>query len=355
MREIFQYIEDNKNKFCKIKFIAEPYDYSSLELCSEFKIFDSYKLPTSDLSNLNLVEKILKYTKTLYLGTGGSNFEEISKTINFIKSKFNDVNIKLIHGFQAYPTNIEDMDLWKINFLKNHFSLKVGFADHADASSDLLRYLPSCIAIAAVADFIEKHITLNREEKQPDFYSSLNPYEISEFIFAINQTQKLIIKSDSFGLSKNENNYRKSMKKFACTATKIPKGHKLNFDNLSFKTLQNVQIEKKRKAIELGIPENKIILTKIAANTFEEAEAIKELLTVDNINKVIIVTSSFHIPRTEFIFRKQGISADSFPVDFKALGYEINWTFFFPSAHGFYETSKGIREYIGRLYYYLKQ
>ena len=234
-REIFQYIEDNKNKFCKIKFIAEPYDYSSLELCSEFKIFDSYKLPTSDLSNLNLVEKILKYTKTLYLGTGGSNFEEISKTINFIKSKFNDVNINLIHGFQAYPTNIEDMDLWKINFLKNHFSLKVGFADHADASSDLLRYLPSCIAIAAGADFIEKHITLNREEKKPDFYSSLNPYEISEFIFAINQTQKLIIKSDSFGLSKNENDYRKSMKKFACTAKKIPKGHRLNFDNLSFK------------------------------------------------------------------------------------------------------------------------
>ena len=111
----------------------------------------------------------------------------------------------------------------------------------------------------------------------------------------------------------------------------------------------------KRKAIELGIPENKIILTKVAANTFEEAEAVKELLTVYNINKVIIVTSSFHIPRTEFIFLKQGISADSFPVDFKALGYEINWTFFFPSAHGFNETSKGIREYIGRLYYYLKQ
>ncbi len=111
----------------------------------------------------------------------------------------------------------------------------------------------------------------------------------------------------------------------------------------------------KRKAIELGIPENKIILTKVAANTSEEAEAVKELLTVNNINKVIIVTSSFHIPRTEFIFLKQGISTDSFPVDFKALCYEINWTFFFPSAHGFNETSKGIREYIGRLYYYLKQ
>ena len=127
------------------------------------------------------------------------------------------------------------MDLWKINYLKSHFSLKVGFADHSDASCDVLRYLPSCIAIAAGADFIEKHITLNRKEKKPDYYSSLNPDEISEFIFAINQTQKLIIKSDFFNLSKNENNYRKSMKKFACTATKIPKGHKLTFDNLSFK------------------------------------------------------------------------------------------------------------------------
>ena len=41
-REIFQFIEDNKNKFCKIKFIAEPYDLSSLELCSKFKIFDEF-------------------------------------------------------------------------------------------------------------------------------------------------------------------------------------------------------------------------------------------------------------------------------------------------------------------------
>jgi len=234
-REIFRYIEDNKDKFCKVKFIAEPYDLSSLVLCSEFEIFDSYKLPTSDLSNLNLIEKILIHTKTLYLGTGGSNFEEISKTVNFIKNKFKDVDINLIHGFQSYPTNIEDMDLWKINYLKRYFSLKVGFADHADASCHVLRYLPSCIAIAAGADFIEKHITLKREEKKPDYYSSLNPDETSEFIFAINQTQKLINKSDNFNLSKNEINYRKSMKKFACAATKIPKGNKLNFDNLTFK------------------------------------------------------------------------------------------------------------------------
>ena len=59
--------------------------------------------------------------------------------------------------------------------------------------------------------------------------------------------------------------------------------------------------------------------------------------------------------RAKKLFEKQGLLVEAFPVDFKSLGYEINWTFFFPSAHGFNETSKGIREYLGRLYYYLKQ
>ncbi len=234
-RRIFKYISNNNSRFCKIKFIAEPYDSSSLSLCSEFKFFDSYKLPTSDLSNLKFLEKILKHTKTIYLGTGGSKLEEISKTVNFIKKNHQDVNINLIHGFQAYPTDIQDMDLWKISYLKSQFSLKVGFADHSDASSKVLRYLPSCIAITYGADFIEKHITINREEEKPDFYSSLNPNEVDDFLFAITQTQKLSIKSELFELSKNEIIYRKSMKKYACSSIKINKGDNLTLENLTFK------------------------------------------------------------------------------------------------------------------------
>tara|TARA_B100000073_G_scaffold82687_1_gene63308 strand:+ start:59746 stop:60765 length:1020 start_codon:yes stop_codon:yes gene_type:complete len=234
-RKIFNYISDNKRSFCKINFIAEPYDLSSLSLCSEFKFFDSYKLPTSDLSNLNLLEKILKHTKNIYLGTGGSKFEEISKTVNFIKNNFKDININLIHGFQAYPTDIQDMDLWKISYLKKQFSLKVGFADHADASSQVLRYLPSCMAITYGADFIEKHITIKREEQKPDYYSSLNPNEVNEFLFAIQQTKKLTLKSECFELSKNELEYRQSMKKYACALIKIKRGDHLTLENITFK------------------------------------------------------------------------------------------------------------------------
>ena len=107
------------------------------------------------------------------------------------------------------------------------------------------------------------------------------------------------------------------------------------------------------KAIEFGVPPEKIILTKVVTNTSEEAFAVNELLQSNNINEVIIVTSSFHMPRAEFLFRKQGINVASFPVDFEATGYKIDWTYFIPSASGFSKTSKGIREYTGRVYYFL--
>ena len=110
----------------------------------------------------------------------------------------------------------------------------------------------------------------------------------------------------------------------------------------------------KRKAIEFGVPAEKIFLTRVVSNTAEEAEAVGELLRLSNTNEVIIVTSSFHMPRALLLFQQQGINVEPFPVDFRATGHRIDWTYFFPSASGFYKTSKGIREYIGRIYYLFK-
>ena len=60
------------------------------------------------------------------------------------------------------------------------------------------------------------------------------------------------------------------------------------------------------------------------------------------------------MPRALLLFQQQGINVEPFPVDFRATGHRIDWTYFFPSASGFYKTSKGIREYIGRIYYLFK-
>ena len=110
----------------------------------------------------------------------------------------------------------------------------------------------------------------------------------------------------------------------------------------------------RKSAIDFGIPPDKILLTGVVSNTAEEAEAVKTLINSEGIESVLLVTSSFHMPRAELLFRQQGIALETFPVDFKALGHHINWLDFLPSAKGLNRTSQGIREYLGRAYYKVK-
>ena len=110
----------------------------------------------------------------------------------------------------------------------------------------------------------------------------------------------------------------------------------------------------KTKAIEMGVNETQIILTASAFNTAEEALAVKKLMKEKGIKKILLITSSFHMLRAKLIFDSQGIYPDTFPVDFKAVGRDITWLSFLPTATGFALTSDGIREFIGRLYYKFK-
>ena len=107
----------------------------------------------------------------------------------------------------------------------------------------------------------------------------------------------------------------------------------------------------KAKAVELGINESQILLSNKVANTSEEAEAVAQLISANEIKRIVLITSSFHMPRAKLLFDKQGIDSVPFAVDFKATGKDLNWFSFLPSSNGFKRTSEGIREYIGRIYY----
>ena len=110
----------------------------------------------------------------------------------------------------------------------------------------------------------------------------------------------------------------------------------------------------KSKAVELGINESQILLSKTVANTAEEAEAVAQLISANGIKRIVLITSSFHMPRAKLLFDKQGIDSAPFATDFKAIGQTLSWLSFLPSASGFSRTSEGIKEYIGRFYYKLK-
>ena len=110
----------------------------------------------------------------------------------------------------------------------------------------------------------------------------------------------------------------------------------------------------KQKALEMGVSPDQILLTSIVSNTAEESLAVKELMAEYGLTKIILVTSSFHLPRAKLLFDKAGVDTYPYPTDFKAASRDVTWLHFIPSADAFKATSNGIKEYIGRFYYWLK-
>ena len=113
-----------------------------------------------------------------------------------------------------------------------------------------------------------------------------------------------------------------------------------------------------KEAILIGLPKEDLFTTYPVNNTFQEAKAIKKLLN-DELpliqNRIILVTSAFHMKRAKKIFESEGISVQPYPVDFKSnksfissLRNPLKWM---PSSSSLNKSSSGIREIIGRFIY----
>ena len=109
----------------------------------------------------------------------------------------------------------------------------------------------------------------------------------------------------------------------------------------------------KNIAIEFGIRENQILLTKNVQNTEQEAKAVKEIFPDEDIN-LILVTSAFHMPRAVKVFEANDLNVITFPVDFRRKNTKFTILDLIPSASSLAKTSHFIKEMIGRFYYKLK-
>ena len=110
----------------------------------------------------------------------------------------------------------------------------------------------------------------------------------------------------------------------------------------------------KALAIQMGVDSDRILLTEIVEKTADEAQAVLELTKAHGISSVILVTSSFHLPRAHLLFNQAGVVHEAYPADFKFLYRPYDWLSFLPNVEAFFWTSSGIREYIGRLYYWIR-
>ncbi|GAV19798.1 hypothetical protein MMIC_P0756 [Mariprofundus micogutta] len=110
----------------------------------------------------------------------------------------------------------------------------------------------------------------------------------------------------------------------------------------------------KRWLIEFGVPESSIVVEDQARNTWENAANLKLLLDQQNIRKVFLVTSAWHMPHSVWVFEAQGMQVIPAPCFYVVEPEPYDLRSYLPRWDVFADSCDGVHEYLGMLLYRLK-
>ena len=103
-----------------------------------------------------------------------------------------------------------------------------------------------------------------------------------------------------------------------------------------------------------GVPSRVIITEGHSRDTYENALRVKEIVG----NKTIcLITSAYHMERAIYLFSKVGIGKEQIipiPVDYKESNSPFSVYKLLPRPYWFYISAKAIKEYVGLIFYHLK-
>lgn len=158
---------DEIDRYCKevgIDWFASAWDIPSQEFLRPYNLKYN-KIASAMLLHWDFLDYVAKERKLTFVSTGMSKLEDIDKAVDILKK--NDCPFVLMHTISTYPSKDEDSNLRMINTLEERYNCKVGYSGHE------VGVLPSVLAVAAGAEYIERHITLDRAMYGSDQSASL--------------------------------------------------------------------------------------------------------------------------------------------------------------------------------------
>lgn len=191
-------------KAIKLSLIPCILEETSLNWCLEYG-FELLKIHATDITNFPLLNKISKAENVkVILETQCATLFEVKYAISILGREKIEA---LFTGYSNYPSEVEELNLNVLDAFKRDFGLPLGFADHSLDTKEIPLML-----LAKGCTYLEKHITLTRNNRNFDWQVSLYPYEFAAMVATIKHyTQAL-----GTGVkhpTKNEKPYRTIMYK----------------------------------------------------------------------------------------------------------------------------------------------
>jgi|TARA_B110000027_G_C16109155_1_gene296804 sialic acid synthase SpsE len=262
--------------------------------------FDFYKVPSVSAFDFDLIKKLNKFKKKIFISLGSRSHSEIFKNKdqlikNTIKNK-----TAFFHCVSNYPLNPINSNLNYILKLKNLFKgFDVGYSSH---ESDIYNCI---ISLSKDIGYIERHITIDKSSKGLDHSSS------SDF----NELKKLCFYADNYNEISNSKNNKY-----------LNQGEKINLQNLGKSAYANkdIDINKKITLKNISFLSPKVSLEKNEILKFLKIKNKKFLKKGDEITLENFFTSKEFKSQSKKFCNKKNISLPIRPSDYKLMDNIFN-------------------------------
>ena len=221
LKKLFEYAKE-LNLLCSVCVTEEESVEKIIKYGAPF-----LKIVSGDLTDLPFLEYCATKKVPILLSTGAATLGEVESAITAIQSK-GCKDVVVYHTNSGYPTPPEEVNLKVMDTLKSAFGLPVGFCDHT------VEIITPIIAVAREANIIEKHFTLDRKLKGPDYEVSLEPDELKKMIKSIRLVENMLGSPIKKPL-KYEEKTRKFARRSIVSNVNIKKGEVITKKMLTFK------------------------------------------------------------------------------------------------------------------------
>jgi len=236
-RELLELLQLGDDAFQELKmfsesigigFLTTAHDFESFEFVASLDL-DYIKVPSGDLTNLPMLEKVARTNARVILSTGMGDLSEVAAALRVLEENgLSRDYVTVLHCTTDYPAPLEEVNLRAMATIRREFSVEVGYSDHTKGQD---------VAVAAAAlgaKIIEKHITLDQSWAGPDHAASANVAEFTQMVESIRSVE-LALGSETKSPGRTELVNREVVRKSVVARVRIRAGEPLSEHNLTVK------------------------------------------------------------------------------------------------------------------------
>jgi N-acetylneuraminate synthase len=208
-----------------VQFLSSPFSLEAVDLLEEVGV-GAYKVPSGEVSNLPLLEKMAATGRPVLLSSGMSNWAELDAAVAALRK---GGPVTIMQCASAYPCAPEAVGLNVLAEMRARYSLPVGFSDHTQGPA-------AAFAAAALgATVIEKHFAFSRLMYGSDAANAMEPDDFKHMTQGLREIWTMlehpVDKDDIAPFREMKRIFEKSV----VTARSLAKGHVIAERDLAFK------------------------------------------------------------------------------------------------------------------------